>query len=55
MVYLLKTEDENLYRWDELWYLGIIKKCPFVPTRQVGGVMKNKPRDIWIKEDKENV
>lgn len=38
----------------DIW-ATVKKNGPFIPTRLVDGVVKNKPKEFWTKEDKENV
>lgn len=55
-MWLLKIENEYIYRGDGLWYLDHCKKNgPFVPAYIVDSFLKIKSRNIWTKKDKKNV
>lgn len=52
----MEREYNNIYRGDGLRYLDFYKKNGvFVLTHLVDGVVENKSREIWTKDDKEKV
>lgn len=51
----MERENGIFHRIDGSWYLEGSEKGPLVLTREVNGVVVNKPRNKWTKDDKENV